>query len=316
MLLKKSKILPRLIIVLFYLGISTAAIVLYGPFENVRKIVIGSVLTSQHPWWIEPFYSKETLQKYQPVSYTSMEDDKSMQGHDFAAIKDDNIDVVDIDTHKYSGKMIIIHDPKRVHVAYTKELGNVGQTVSEMVKDTSAIAGINGGGFDDSRGRGTGGVPMGIVISHGNYIYGDKDAVGPVIGISKDGALVTGSYNYKQLQDMGVQEAVSFGPLLVQNGKSHIKSSEDTWGVAPRSAIGQREDGAILLLALSGRGNGGIGATLMDCVNEMIKQGAVIAANLDGGYSSELYYKNDFLVTPSNPMGERYVPTSIVVDGR
>ncbi|HJV44492.1 MAG TPA: phosphodiester glycosidase family protein [Bacillota bacterium] len=313
-MLKKSKILRRLIIILFYLGISTGAIVLYGPFENIRKMVIGSVLTSSHPWYIEPFYSEETLAKYRPVSYTSMEE-ATMEGRDFSGIHDDQIDVVSIDTKKYSGKMIVVHDPKRVHVAITKELGTVGQTVSEMVKDAKAIAGINAGGFDDSRGRGTGGVPMGLVISHGKYIFGDKDEEGPMIALSKDGALTIGSFNYQQLQNMGVQEAVSFGPLLVKNGQSFLKPSDDTWGIAPRSAIGQREDGAIVLLALSGRGNGGIGATLMDCANEMIKNGAVMAANLDGGYSTELYYKNDFLVTPSNPMGERYVPTSFVVAG-
>ena len=127
--------------------------------------------------------------------------------------------------------------------------------------------------------------------------------------------MIVGKYSFDELQQLGIEDAISFGPELVREGKSFLKETDDSWGIAPRSAIGQRKDGAIMLLALSGRGNDGIGASLLDCADVMLQHGAYTAANLDGGYSTELYYQGKFLVTPSNPLGERYVATSFVIDG-
>jgi exopolysaccharide biosynthesis protein len=112
-----------------------------------------------------------------------------------------------------------------------------------------------------------------------------------------------------------VTDAISFGPQLVKAGKPYLMESDGSWGIAPRSAIGQRSDGSLLLLAISGRGTNGVGASLLDIQKIMLDNGAQIAANLDGGYSSELYYKGDYLVPPSNPLGERYVATSFIVEG-
>ncbi|NGQ96734.1 phosphodiester glycosidase family protein [Brevibacillus sp. SYP-B805] len=297
-----------------YVLLSTAALVLYGPFENIRSTLIGAILTSRHPWVIEPFYPAATLAKYRPVGLDAMGEGRMTAG-DFSAIRDDGVEVIPIETAKYAGSLLVVHDPKRVHVAVTKYLNSVGQTVTDMVKDAHAIAGINAGGFFDGGGRGTGGTPLGITISRGTYVSGDRTSPQPVIGITKEGALVVGKYTYEELRRLGVTDAISFGPQLVRDGKPYLKESDGSWGVAPRSAIGQRQDGAILLLALSGRGHDGIGATLLDVEEVMLQHGAYVAANLDGGYSSELYYNGRFLVSPSNPLGERYVATSFVVDG-
>ncbi|MET3288959.1 UNVERIFIED_CONTAM: exopolysaccharide biosynthesis protein [Brevibacillus sp. OAP136] len=297
-----------------YFVLSTAAISLYGPFENIRSTIVGMVLTSRHPFVITPFFSKETLAKYQPVGLDQMDRGTDTAGN-FSNISDEGIEEIPIKTSKFTGTMLVVKDPKRVHVGVTKHLNHVGQTVSEMVKDTNAVAGVNAGGFFDKEGLGTGGTPMGLTISRGSYVSGDKKALQPVIGITNKGALVVGKYTYEELERMGIKDAISFGPELVKDGKPYLKESSGSWGIAPRTAIGQREDGAILLLAISGRGNNGIGATLLDIQNVMLDQGAVIAANLDGGYSTELYYQGKFLVPPSNPLGERYVATSFLVDG-
>ncbi|WCK55575.1 phosphodiester glycosidase family protein [Aneurinibacillus sp. Ricciae_BoGa-3] len=310
------KVLLGSICLTIYFILSTAAAVLYGPFENLRRTVIGAVLTSRHPQYIEPFYSAATLKKYRPISIDAMSVG-SMQTNNYSQVHDNGIEVVPISTSKYSGSLLIINDPKRVHVAVTKYLNDVGQTVSDMVKQEGAVAGINAGGFYDIKGHGTGGMPTGPTFSRGKYIggaTGSADAL-PMIGISKEGALVVGKYKLDDLKTLGISDAVSFGPQLVKDGQPYLKESDDSWGIAPRSAIGQRQDGAILLLALSGRGQQGIGASLLDCEEVMLENGAIIAGNLDGGYSTELYYKNDFLVAPSNPLGERYVATSFIVDG-
>jgi exopolysaccharide biosynthesis protein len=318
---KRRRRLPRSVRIALNCGLflvyaigSTAAIALYGPFDNIRRTVIGAVLTSSHPWVIKPFFSAATLRKYMPVSIDKMSTGP-MKVADYSYIHDNQIEVIPIHSDKYTGCLLIIHDPKRVHVAVTKNLGNIGETVTSMVHDAHAVAGINGGGFFDGQGHGTGGKPMGLTISRGKYVSGDKQAAQPVIGITKSGALIVGKYTYSQLQQLGIEEAVSYGPQLVKDSKPYLSSADGSWGIAPRSAIGQRQDGSIMLLALSGRGDGGIGASLLDCQEVMLEYGAKVAANLDGGYSSELYYNGKFLVAPSNPLGERYVATSFVVDG-
>ena len=69
-------------------------------------------------------------------------------------------------------------------------------------------------------------------------------------------------------------------------------------GLNPRTAIGQRADGALLLLVTDGRGKSGhLGASASDLINVMMKYGAVNAANLDGGSSSCMYYDGDYLMT-------------------
>lgn len=297
-----------------YFLLSTAAISLYGPFENIRSTVVGMVLTSRHPFVITPFLSKEALAKYQPVGLDAMERGEGAIGN-FSHIQDEGMDIIPLKTNKYTGTILVVKDPKRVHLGVTKHLNHVGQTVSEMVKDANAVAGMNAGGFFDVEGLGTGGIPMGLTISRGSYVSGDKEALQPVIGLTSKGALVVGKYTYDELKKMEVTDAVSFGPELIKDGKPYLHESSGSWGVAPRTAIGQREDGAILFLAISGRGNNGIGASLLDVQQILLDQGAVIGANLDGGYSTELYYQGKFLVPPSNPLGERYVATSFLVDG-
>lgn len=313
---KKMPLWKRLVMaltILIYMFVSSAAVVLYGPFENIRRTVIGMVLTSRHPWYIEYFYSKATLDKYRP-NLDNTEKGTIPVGN-FANVNDKGIDVVPIKTVKYTGTLLVIKDPKRVHISTTQYLNDVGETVSDMVKKENGIGGINAGGFSDTGGKGTGGIPMGMTFSRGKYICGDKNTTETIIGITKGGVLVVGKYTYDELLQLGISDAISFYPQLVKDGKAFLNPKDDVWGYAPRSAIGQRKDGAILLLVLAGRGNGGLGATLMDVEEEMLKNGAEIAANLDGGYSSEMYYKGEFLVTPSNPLGERYVATSFVIDG-
>lgn len=299
---------------LIYAVVSTGLIVLYGPYDQLRRVVIGAVLTSSHPWVIKPFFSAATLNKYRPVSIYKMSK-PTMKTVNYSKVHNAGIQIIHIQTDKYSGVLMIVDDPKRVHVAVTNQLGTVGETVSHMVADAHAIAGINAGGFSDGVGHGTGGQPLGITVSRGRFITGGGTGTNPIIGITKDGALIIGSYTYTQLRRIGIEDAVCYGPQLVKDGKPFLTSSDGSWGIAPRSAIGQRKDGAIMLLALSGRGNGGLGASLTDCEQVMLQYGAQEAANLDGGYSTELYYNHRFLVSPSNPLGERYVATSFVVDG-
>ena len=111
---------------------------------------------------------------------------------------------------------------------------------------------------------------------------------------------------------MGVRDAISFGPILIVNGEP-TEVTGSGGGLNPRTAIGQRADGAVLLLVIDGRQANSLGANYGDLINVMTEYGAVNAANLDGGSSSLLVYNNEVISTCASLYGPRKMPTCIVV---
>lgn len=122
-----------------------------------------------------------------------------------------------------------------------------------------------------------------------------------------------GIYTNDELRKNDIVDAVSYGPIVVQNGK----------GVAPldasraaRTAIGQRGDGTIIFVVTDGRnvhGLDNLGATLEDVQNLMLQYGAVTAANLDSGSSATMIYKDNLVNSPSDILGQRTIATSFIV---
>ena len=74
-------------------------------------------------------------------------------------------------------------------------------------------------------------------------------------------------------------------------------------GVNPRTAIGQRADGAVLMLVINGRQLSSAGATYDDVIDVMLQFGAVNAMNLDGGSSTVMYLNGELVNTPSSESG-------------
>ncbi len=84
-------------------------------------------------------------------------------------------------------------------------------------------------------------------------------------------------------------------------------------GVNPRTAIGQRADGAILLLVINGRQIDSLGATYDDLIDIMLEYGAVNASNLDGGSSSLMIHNGEYITNSAYIFGERVIATSFLV---
>ncbi|MBB6637396.1 phosphodiester glycosidase family protein [Cohnella thailandensis] len=221
-----------------------------------------------------------------------------------------------IDGKGYHGYLLTVSDPTKVRLVVTNTKGK-GEKVTSMVKRTGAIAGVNAGGFADPNWKGNGFQPIGLVISQGKVFYRDigMDQNTQIVGIDKEGKMIAGRYTINELLDLGISEAVSFSPRIIVNGKGLIKNHSQGWGIAPRSVMGQKEDGSILFLTIDGRQPGySIGADLYDAQEIMLEHGAVIAANLDGGSSTVLVSEGGEIVNkPSSAHGERYLPTAWLV---
>ncbi|MZP41457.1 phosphodiester glycosidase family protein [Heliobacterium gestii] len=278
-------------------------------------MVVGSIMTSRHGFVAEWFLSEERIKEI--LGQSEVEDIRStlFNGVTVAHAKgSDRIEVEDIQGHRFTGKVMIVHDPARVKVAVSSKLGEAGETVPEMAQREGAVAAVNGGGFVDPNGQGNGAYPDGVTVSRGQFISViDEDQKENIIGITKKGQMIVGRYSARELRGMDVGEVVTFGPPLIVNGKPTITSGDGGWGVAPRTGIGQRADGAIIMVVIDGRQIGSIGATLRELQDLLLKYGAVTAGNLDGGASTTMVYNGKVINQPSSVFGIRYIPTSFVV---
>lgn len=292
----------------------------YGPFENVKKGFVGSAMTSYKSQFLATwFLSEERINKIlaENNNYEEISQDVESKEVEIPKTHDETIERYNIDGgDKFKGYLLIVKDPTRVTVGYSSKLGKEGQTLSQIIEDNDAVAGINAGGFANGIDTGTGGQPEGIILKDGNVIFKgiDENQKTDMVAINKDGRLIIGKYSLSELNKLGATEAVSFGPTLVVNGKPTIRSGNGGWGIAPRTVIGQRSDGAMMLLAIDGRQLfGSVGATLKEVQDLMIEYGAVNAANLDGGKSTTMYYEGEVINTPSDALGERSIPTAYIV---
>ena len=115
-----------------------------------------------------------------------------------------------------------------------------------------------------------------------------------------------------QALEYGLVNAVTFGPPLIINYEPQPITGTGG-GLNPRTAIGQREDGAVLLLVIDGRQTTSLGATYADIISIMQEYGAMNAANLDGGHSTCMVYEGQIINNVVSLYGERAVPTAWVV---
>ena len=299
--------------VFLFTAVTSPFVVLFGPFNNVKRAVIGAILQSRHPQYITWLFSNDELQSILGTVGVV----KSQDLFKFNAREDKDLKLEKIESSRYVGYVLEIPDPRRIQVATAANIQEKGDTTSNIAKMNGAVAAINGGGFHDPNGTGTGRLPYGFILHEGDYIIGKDvwpDESVDFVGFSKSGNLIAGNYDKTELADMKAMEGITFGPPLIVDGKKMITDGDGGWGVGPRTAIGQRKDGTVLFVVIDGRQPGySLGATLRDVQDVLYEKGAYIAANLDGGSSSTLYLNGKVVNKPADLLGERMIPTAFIV---
>ena len=212
---------------------------------------------------------------------------------------------------EYAGKLALCKKPERIFVGTSEGLGDYGSFVSDMVRENDAILGINASGFADFDGNGTGGIAYGFLKSRGEKI---QDAVGngwKIIGFDEDDHLQVGAFN----DTSALRDAVEFHPALIINGENLVAGT----GLneqQPRTAIGQAQDGTVIMLVVDGRQFHSFGVSIERCGEIMEKYGAYQASMLDGGSSSVMVYRGREITSPTtlsqNEEG-RYLPDAFLV---
>lgn len=228
------------------------------------------------------------------------------------------VQIIPIHENGYTGFVMLVRNPRLIRLVPAQVVRGEGEYISDMIPRVNAIAGTNASGFEDPKGEGWGGIPVGLEYVNGRVIQASKEANSwATVGFTKAGVMVMGQYSVAQLQTMGVRDAMQFHPELIVNGQPTITQGDGGWGQDPRTAIGQAKDGTVIFVVINGRlhGGGSLGATQRDVMNILLSYHAVNACAMDGGSSSVLYASGQVLNSPStiDPKGERHLPDAWLV---
>lgn len=320
------------VLLLALLLVGVVFVALRGPSTTVQELLTRTLKeTSAADFIPDLFLSEERVAEI--MSYRDTETDTEEQDLSLVTVRapqgayaqpedaadaepefgPEGINLVGVTGANYRGVMMVVQDPGRVFVGTPDQYGGVGLTLQSMIAKYGGVGGINAGAFEDPNGTGLGGIPEGIVISNGELRWGSPASVTTVIGFDGGGILHVGRMSAQDALDRGIQTACSFGPALIVNGEPVSSTEISSSGVNPRTAIGQRADGAVLLLVVDGRQISSLGATLEDLIEIMLDFGAVTAGNLDGGSSSLMLYKGEAMNVNSSLLGSRPLATAFVV---
>ena len=223
-----------------------------------------------------------------------------------------DIEIIHVTGDTFKGQLMIVKDPSRVFLGVTNEYFNsVGRHISYFCEKYNAVGGINASGFHDDNGMGNGGNPVGMVISEGKILRG-SDRQTTIAAFDENNILHVGKFTDEEAKALKLRDGAGWGPALIVNGIPADTGTNKT-GLNPRSAIGQRSDGAVLLLVIDGRHPNSLGAGYTDLIDVLMQYGAVNACNLDGGTSAIMYYEGQRITSIENYDIARSIPTAFLV---
>lgn len=296
-------------------------LICHGPSEKATELFATTFLeTGQMKFIVSIFLSNNRIQEIvarNSMSEMTAEVDTNLIKIDENAKNNDSqqdIELVQISGNTFFAKMLIIKDPSRVKIATTYPWGEYGQELDKIVKNSGSIAGVNGGLYVSDSNKG--GKPLGLVVCDGKIQYNNPSGYAGLhlIGFDESNILriislegMNAAQIEQLVKDEKIRDAVVFQEessdknnhfvKLVVNGEARQMNGSGS-GANPRTVIGQRKDGTVLLLVTDGRGaSGHLGATASDLIDIMLEYGAVNAANLDGGSSSSMYYNDNYEMT-------------------
>lgn len=319
-------ILMGLLLSFIFIGI-----VSFGMNEHLQMLwVTTAMTTNSHKWLATSFvpqkvidqimeetkiddsgYESEIFEFQKPdkihvnyyAHYEDIRDDRDDYEKEGYEILQEGLYLKEVSGDLWRGKIMLVTDPRKIKILDTPKQYEAGTTLRKMSESAGAIAAVNAGGFIDGPNYDSnGGIPAGLLIKNGVVISPRTitDEVHSMIGLNRDGVLVLRKTDAIWAMNNGIEQAVTFAPFLIVNGERTIKSGTGGWGIAPRTAIGQRPSGELLFLVIDGRQpTWSIGSDLRDLQDVLYDEGCVNAAMLDGGSSTVMIYKGEFVNRPS-----------------
>lgn len=230
------------------------------------------------------------------------------ESQDFPSVQGDSEewenfpDGIRIDTYTgetFTAQVMIVRDPAKVYLAASSDslsMDMPGIQMDEALEQENAIAAVNAGPYfdDGTSSRAVGSVPLGLALSENDVIWNNEQSSQyGFVGFNKDNILiVASSMTEEKTVELEIRDGCSSGPILMINGKVNWEIYESRSGFNPRTVIGQRADGAVLLICALGRNPGSIGADYNQMIDILKEYGAVNACALQGGFASNMLYRD------------------------
>ena len=292
-------------------------LVFNGPSEAARDVLTMSLIEASATKWVPAlFIGDEAVAQIQASVNAEMTEEvtdiSKVVINKMNAITSENNewanypDGIRIESYAgdtFNAHIMIIRDPSQVYMATSTEKFSTsipGKRINQAIQDEGAIAAINAGAFfDDGTTSSTvGSYPLGLVMSKGNCVWesGKQPGLEGFAGFTENDILVVSKNNLSksQAQELKIRDGCCFGPALIINGEINMEAYNNNSGYNPRTAIGQREDGAVIFICIDGRQAGSLGGTYADIIDIMVEYKAVNACNMDGGSSSVMLYRDTY----------------------
>ena len=293
-----------------------ANLIFNGPSPAARDILTMTLLEPSGTKWIPGlFMDAQTLDSIRTRDDSNLKDEFSntseivinkdtaiSAGTDEWANSPDGIRFESHSGDTYNAHIMIVRDPSKVYLGTSTENFSTsipGTRIDDQIETDGAIAGVNAGAFFDNgtSDPSVGSVPEGLVYSKGvcKWTTGSPpNGIKGFAGFNKDNILVVAQDNLSkaQAEELNIRDGCCFGPVLIMNGEINQEAYNSNSGWNPRTAIGQRKDGAVVFVCIDGRQAGSAGGTYKDVIDIMIEYGVVNACNMDGGSSSIMVYRD------------------------
>ena len=283
-----------------------------GPSPSARDVLTMSMLESSGMKWCPAlFIGKDTVARIQDNRATPLPEELSdtsqiqiLTGTELSGTGSqwdaypEGIRIESVQGDTYTAHVMLVRDPSRVYTAVANKVFSVDKSVKRidtMIEVDGAVAGVNGGAFydDGSLSHEIGRLPIGLVVSQGQVIWNDGKSYNGFVGFNEDNILVVAkTMSADKAKELKIRDGCCFGPVLIMNGNVNEEAYNTASGYNPRTCIGQRADGTVILLCIDGRQANSLGGTYADAIDILVEYGAVNACNLDGGSSTVMYYRD------------------------
>ena len=219
----------------------------------------------------------------------------------------------------YKGFVLKINDPSRVKagaITYFSESG-YGWRVNEFAERLGAQAVINGGAFVDGTNKKNGSVPLGGVITDGNYRRKNQPHNSEccvLTGFDTDNKMHVGVFSEDEVQALNLRDALAFQSGLLADGERwQIPDVKRSYFYSARTALGQDPDGNVYFVVVKGRQPDSLGATFEDMADIFLELGCVDAGLMDGGHSTSLFLNGQSIYHAYRYDVSRRLPTVFYV---
>ena len=318
-----GRLIRRFFLLLFTVVILVAValvlvmnVVFNGPSPAAQEVLTMSLIEASATKWVPAlFIGEERVAEIRanvsaelPDDFTDTSQVVIQKGSAITSTSDewanypDGIRIERYAGDTYNAHIMIIRDPSTVYMGTSSEKFSVnvpGKRITEMMDaNPNAVAAINAGAFfdDGTASSSVGSYPLGLVVSNGNTVWstGKQPGLEGFAGFNKDNILVVSKKNLtqKEAESLSIRDGCCFGPVLIMNSEVNMEAYNNNSGFNPRTAIGQRADGAVIFVCIDGRQAGSLGGTYGDIIDIMVEYGAVNACNMDGGSSSVMMYRD------------------------